>query len=273
MRPRSVALAGTGVFGKQSPGPARCGPLGLPAPGGSPYRGAPSPEVTGPVCRVPWRGFSRPPRYALPAHLRRSAVRAAARSLGAFLGGAGSARSVRPEGLPSPSPLGRRAGGFASPPSLPAWRAACRPPGLPPRVPPSLNNARRRHGNLDPLSIACAFRPRLRPGSPAADQHGCGTLGHPVGGIRTPLALLVPTFALPPAPGRLPPPLRRRAGRSPTMNEADASRIRGFGAGLEPRWIVGAAARSTSELLRTLSRVAASKPTSWLSARRDRLAH
>ena len=49
--------------------------------------------------------------------------------------------------------------------------------------------------------------------------------------------------------------------------------IRGFGHGLEPRWIVGAAAQSTSELLRTLSRMAASKPTSWLSPRRDYLAH
>ena len=49
--------------------------------------------------------------------------------------------------------------------------------------------------------------------------------------------------------------------------------IRSVGAGLEPRWIVGAAARSTSELLRTLSRMAASKPTSWLSLRRDHLAH
>ena len=47
------ALAGTGVFGKQSPGPARCGPLALPPLGGSRYRGAPSPEVTGRICRVP----------------------------------------------------------------------------------------------------------------------------------------------------------------------------------------------------------------------------
>ncbi len=47
----------------------------------------------------------------------------------------------------------------------------------------------------------------------------------------------------------------------------------GVGGGLEPRWIVGAAALSTSELLRTLSRMAASKPTSWLSLRRDLLAH
>jgi hypothetical protein len=69
------------------------------------------------------------------------------------------------------------------------------------------SNTWRRDGNLNPLSIACAFRPRLRPASPAADQPGCGTLGHPVGGIRTLLALLMPTFALPAAPGRLPPPL------------------------------------------------------------------
>jgi hypothetical protein len=49
--------------------------------------------------------------------------------------------------------------------------------------------------------------------------------------------------------------------------------IRGFGGGLEPRDIVGAGARSTSELLRTLSRMAASKPTSWLSTRAHNLAH
>ena len=50
------------------------------------------------------------------------------------------------------------------------------------------------------MSIAYGASPRLRPASPAADQHGCGTLGHSVGGIRTPLALLMPTFALPAAP-------------------------------------------------------------------------
>ena len=49
--------------------------------------------------------------------------------------------------------------------------------------------------------------------------------------------------------------------------------IRSFGHGLEPRWIVGAAAHSTSELLRTLSRMAATKPTSWLFLHRDYLAH
>ena len=42
-------------------------------------------------------------------------------------------------------------------------------------------------------------------------------------------------------------------------------RIHSFGDELEPRWIIGARPHLTSELLRTLSRVAASKPTSWLS--------
>ena len=41
-------------------------------------RSAPSPEVAGRFCRVPWPRFARSPRYALPAHLRRSAVRARA---------------------------------------------------------------------------------------------------------------------------------------------------------------------------------------------------
>jgi hypothetical protein len=73
------------------------------------------------------------------------------------------------------------------------------------------------------LSIAYGSRPRLRPASPAADQHGCGTLGHSVGGIRTPLALLMPTFALPAAPGSLPLPLRRRRGRSPTIRKFESA--------------------------------------------------
>src|SRR5262249_60499852 len=48
--------------------------------------------------------------------------------------------------------------------------------------------------------------------------------------------------------------------------------VRGFGGGLSPG-TSSAHAHSTSELLRTLSRVAASKPTSWLSARAHLLAH
>ena len=46
-------FAATCVFSKQSYGPFHCGPLGLPPRGWSPYRGTPSPEVTGLDCRVP----------------------------------------------------------------------------------------------------------------------------------------------------------------------------------------------------------------------------
>src|SRR6201986_242855 len=49
----SFDLAQTCVFGKQSLEPIHCGPLGLPSRIGSPYWGAPYPEVTGRFCRVP----------------------------------------------------------------------------------------------------------------------------------------------------------------------------------------------------------------------------
>ena len=133
--------------------------------------------------------------------------------------------AVRPQSLrlgvaPSPyTPLsGQHRAGFAWHDSLPGWRSL-RSRDLAPRVPPSLypqaGNGRARNGNLDPLSIAYGASPRLRPASPAADQHGCGTLGHSVGGIRTPLALLMPTFALPAAPPRLPPRASRLTGTLP----------------------------------------------------------
>jgi hypothetical protein len=49
--------------------------------------------------------------------------------------------------------------------------------------------------------------------------------------------------------------------------------IRGFGAMLEPRWIVGAAAHRPVSYYALFQGMAASKPTSWLSARHDYLAH
>ena len=76
---------------------------------------------------------------------------------------------------------------------------------LAPCVPPSLITARSRGtGILTRCPSPTALRPRLRPDSPAADQPGCGTLGHSVGGILTPLALLMPAFALPAAPPSAP---------------------------------------------------------------------
>jgi hypothetical protein len=152
----------------------------------------------------------------------RFAVRTRLAWLEAFLGGTASMPTAGACARALHSPLSIRAA-----PDLPgatAYRVggAHRPRHLAPRVPPSLCRACARrgrtwHGNLDPSSIAYGIRPRLRPASPAADQHGCGTLGHTVGGIRTPLALLMPTFALPAAPPPLPRWLHRRRGRSPTM--------------------------------------------------------
>jgi hypothetical protein len=130
---------------------------------------------------------------------------------------------INPSGLGSPPRLplaSRSTAPWICLPPLPTGLEGRETPGptsLRPRVTPGLApNGRGRDGTLRPLSIACASRPRLRPASPAADQHGCGTLGHSVGGIRTPLALLMPTFALPAPPRSLPLPLRRRRGRSPT---------------------------------------------------------
>jgi hypothetical protein len=127
--------------------------------------------------------------------------------------------------LPSRLTTGRR---ICLPP-LPTGLEGSSPRDLAPRVPPSLSRhccriGRARDGNLRPLSIAYGPSPRLRPASPAADQHGCGTLGHSVGGIRAPLALLMPTFALPAAPPGFPPGLRRRRGRSPTNQPPATSR-------------------------------------------------
>jgi hypothetical protein len=222
MRPRSIALAGTGVFGKQSPGPALCDPLALGRQAPPRYAGCP---------------FSRSYGANLPSSLAGvlPSTSVCSTSPPVSVCGTVAARLARS--------FSRRSGfgpfGSARTPPLPVTPQVSAPADLPtgtpygfggPRLgpraypPASLrrSNAWRRDGNLNPLSIACAFRPRLRPASPAADQPGCGTLGHPVGGIRTPLALLMPTFALPPAPGRLPPPLHCRTGRSPTTPERHA---------------------------------------------------
>ena len=63
-------FAETCVFVKQSPCAIHCGPLAL-----SRYRGDPSPEVTGLICRVPERVFSRAPLDILLVYLCRFEVR------------------------------------------------------------------------------------------------------------------------------------------------------------------------------------------------------
>ena len=121
----------------------------------------------------------------------------------------------------------------------------------------------------------------LGPGSPWAEQPGPGTLGHPAGEFLTPLSLLMPAFSLvwrprldhsaastatrrsPTHPSTWPAPRRRRR----VQRNATASAVC-----LSPATL-SARNHLTSELLRTLSRVAASKPTSWLSQRSHILSH
>jgi hypothetical protein len=65
------------------------------------------------------------------------------------------------------------------------------------------------YGNINPLSIDYDFRPRLRTDSPPVDERCGGTLEFSVWGILTPIALLMPTFALLAAPRSVTLPLRR----------------------------------------------------------------
>src|SRR3954470_5963877 len=116
----------------------------------------------------------------------------------------------------------------------------------------------------------------LGPGSPWADKPGPGTLGQSAAEILTLHSLLMPAFSLPHPPRLGHPAASPDAGRSPTQQEpcarrhaliATASAVR-----LSPATL-SAQDHLTSELLRTLSRVAASKPTSWLSGRPHILSH
>ena len=63
------------VFIKQSQPPVHCNPFSLHPRGATTYQGAPSPEVTVQICRVPSPEFSQAPENFHPAHLCRFAVR------------------------------------------------------------------------------------------------------------------------------------------------------------------------------------------------------
>ena len=91
-----------------------------------------------------------------------------------------------------------------------------------------------------------------------------------MGVVRTRLALLIPAFSLPSAPRALAGPASPLNGTLPYHASEDASTVSVLC--LSPVTL-SAPNHSTSELLRTLSRVAASKPTSWLSGRFNFLSH
>jgi hypothetical protein len=156
-------------------------------------------------------------------------------------------------------------------PMVPPYRlGGLATPDLPPCVPPSLVTASRGTG----LVTCCPSPTRRRLGLGPPHPQLISMAAEPSGirweGFSPSSRYSCRHSHSPPLQVRFRSPFSARRGRSPTIL---SPRIRSFGAGLEPRWIVGAAAHSTSELLRTLSRMAASRPTSWLSTRRDYLAH
>jgi hypothetical protein len=210
------ALAGTCVCVKQSPGPGHCGPLPLPGHAGSRYAGRPfsrsyganlpssltephsstlvsstSPPVSvcGTVATPLASGFSRQPRPG---------------PLGA------------PRGGPSHSPLGHRAPAFPPGRSLPAWTPCDRALGLPRCVPASLVAVRRGTGLITRAPSPTAPALGLGPPHPQRIARAAEPSGFRCGGFPPPIALLIPAFALPAAPPRVTPRLRRRPGRSPT---------------------------------------------------------
>jgi hypothetical protein len=94
-----------------------------------------------------------------------------------------------------------------------------------------------------------------------------------VEGILTPLALLMPAFSLPAAPPRLTPSLQSATGTlSYRLADPQIAKPAASETCLSPVEL-SAPEHLTSELLRTLSRVAASKPTSWLSVHSDIVSH
>src|SRR5207248_9184330 len=108
-----------------------------------------------------------------------------------------------------------------------------------------------------------------------ADAPSPGTLGHSADGLLPRLSLLMPAFALPAHPRLGSPAASPAQERSPTHPSAwtvpvsrhGRAMMRNAAASVSCLSPVTLSARDhlTSELLRTLSRVAASEPTSWLS--------
>ncbi len=115
----------------------------------------------------------------------------------------------------------------------------------------------------------------LGPDLPWADQLDPGTLSQSAHTFPTCVSLLMPAFSLayrPPLPSGAASPGTRRSpthpsGRWPSCWNDTTSAVR-----LSPATL-SARNHLTSELLRTLSRMAASKPTSWLSLRLHILFH
>ena len=138
---------------------SRLGHLCATPSGYKPYRGTPSPEVTGLICRVPSAEFSQTPEDSLLDYLCRFAVRAPLTSIEAFLGSVKSGTSsIRTCHHSSTLQCA----------DLPTHTPYCLDAHIQQRAypillrPPISQTVRRWYRNINLLSIAYAYRPRLR---------------------------------------------------------------------------------------------------------------
>ncbi len=127
------------------------------------------------------------------------------------------------------------------------------------------------YGNINPLSIAYAFQPRLRS---RLTLRRLALLRNPWafgGGVSSPLFRYSCQHSHSRClHGWVTPPLQSASGRSPTTPARPESAA--SVPDLSPATL-SAREHLTSELLRTLLRMAASKPTSWLSSQLHILSH
>ncbi len=133
--------------------------------------------------------------------------------------------------------------------------------------PPSLHRSCRGHGILTVCPSGAAFAIPLGPTNPWLINIAKETLCFRRAGISPALRLLVPAFSLPNAPAWLAPlPSLQMGTLSYHVHRPKPMHILSFGTTFKPR-LSSARNLSMSELLRFLSRMAASKPTSSLSVK------
>jgi hypothetical protein len=166
-------LAECCVFIKQSRLPFHCNLSGLQQQVPSPTRGAPYPEVTVPICRVPSPEFSQAPENSHLAHVCPFTVRSSYNwSLEAFPGSLVSVTSCPRALVITP---------WLSPTDLPIGHAYTLKPGHP--TPGSHNLLRPPIASYEGIGLltdfpsATRFRLTLGADSPCADERCAGNLG------------------------------------------------------------------------------------------------
>jgi hypothetical protein len=216
---------------------SRLGHFSATASGYEPYRGTPSPEVTGSICRVPERVFSHGPEDSHPTYLCRFAVRShdALKPNEAFLGTWGQ-RLCGPCG-PSSHALALT-GGFACPPAYTCSTGMPSPVSSTLVRPPMARAGG--SGILTGFPSSTPLGLDLGTDLPCADRLDAGNLRLSARGV---LTRVLATYADRVDSIRSTRPLGAASLRDGTLSyhrTARRPRIRSFGAWFEPRCIVGA---------------------------------